>query len=75
MYRCAGVQVQVRALTVLTAVHTACWGPLYLVTILHWDWDWEQAKQSLQHTVLLTTQTHNETTVSSLGFICSQLWG
>ena len=29
------------------------WGPLFMVTLFNWDWDYEEAKQSMAHEVTL----------------------
>ena len=40
-------------LTVITTAYLIFWGPLFLVTLLNWDWDYEEAKQSMAHEVTL----------------------
>ena len=39
--------------TVITTAYLIFWGPLFLVTLLNWDWDYEEAKQSMAHEVTL----------------------
>ena len=39
--------------TVITTAYLIFWGPLFLVTIVNWDWDYEEAKQSMAHEVTL----------------------
>ena len=40
-------------LSVITTAYLIFWGPLFLVTLLNWDWDYEEAKQSMAHEVTL----------------------
>ena len=39
--------------SVITTAYLIFWGPLFLVTLVNWDWDYEEAKQSMAHEVTL----------------------
>ena len=38
---------------VITMASLIFWGPLFFVTLFNWDWDYEEAKQSMAHEVTL----------------------
>ena len=38
---------------VITMAYLIFWGPLFFVTLFNWDWDYEEAKQSMAHEVTL----------------------
>ena len=44
---------RVKMFFVITVAYLIFWGPLFLVTLLNWDWDYEEAKQSMAHEVTL----------------------
>ena len=44
---------RVKMFLVITIAYLIFWGPLFLVTIINWDWDFEEAKQSMAHEVTL----------------------
>ena len=44
---------RVKMFLVITVAYLIFWGPLYLVTILNWNWSFEEAKQSVAHEVTL----------------------
>ena len=37
--------------TVITTAYLIFWGPLFAVTLVNWDWDYEDAKESTAHEV------------------------
>ena len=37
---------------VITTAYLIFWGPLFAVTLVNWDWDYEDAKESTAHEVL-----------------------
>jgi hypothetical protein len=45
-------------LSIITGSYLIFWGPLFLVTVWHWSWGWEEAKKSLAHEVLLLAVHH-----------------
>lgn len=34
---------------VITLAYLIFWGPLFLVTLFNWSWDWNDAKKSMAH--------------------------
>ena len=42
---------KVRMLSIITGSYLIFWGPLFVVTVWHWSWGWEEAKKSLAHEV------------------------
>ena len=42
---------RVKMFFVITVAYLIFWGPLFLVTLLNWDWDWVDAKKSWAHDV------------------------
>ena len=36
---------------VITTAYLIFWGPLFAVTLVNWDWDYEDAKESTAHEV------------------------
>ena len=38
--------------TVITTAYLIFWGPLFAVTLINWDWNYEDAKESTAHEVL-----------------------
>jgi len=44
---------RVKMFLVITTAYLIFWGPLFLVTLVNWDWDYEEAKQSMAHEVTL----------------------
>ena len=38
-------------LSIITGSYLIFWGPLFVVTVWHWSWGWEEAKKSLAHEV------------------------
>ena len=36
---------------VITVAYLIFWGPLFLVTLLNWDWEWVDAEKSWAHDV------------------------
>ena len=44
---------RVKMFLVITIAYLIFWGPLFLVTIVNWDWNFEEAKQSMAHEVTL----------------------
>ena len=45
------ISLQVRMLSIITGSYLIFWGPLFVVTVWHWSWGWEEAKKSLAHEV------------------------
>ena len=43
---------KVRMLSIITGSYLIFWGPLFVVTVWHWSWGWEEAKKSLAHEVI-----------------------
>ena len=41
-------------LSIITGSYLIFWSPLFLVTVWHWSWGWEEAKKSLAHEVTPT---------------------
>ena len=37
----------------ITTAYLIFWGPLFLVTLINWDWEYEEAKASMAHEVTL----------------------
>ena len=37
--------------TIVTAAYLVFWGPLFLVTLVHWRMDWTDARSSVTHQV------------------------
>ena len=46
---CDGLDVT--HLAVITTAYLIFWGPLFAVTLINWDWDYEDAKASTAHEV------------------------
>ena len=44
---------RVKMFLVITIAYLIFWGPLFLVTLVNWDWNFEEAKQSMAHEVTL----------------------
>ena len=44
---------RVRMYSVVTLAYLLFWGPLFLTTLIHWDWTFQEAKQSMLHEVTL----------------------
>jgi len=44
---------RVKMFLVITMAYLIFWGPLFFVTLFNWDWDYEEAKQSMAHEVTL----------------------
>jgi len=44
---------RVKMFLVITLAYIIFWGPLFTVTLVHWDWTFEDAKQSMAHEVTL----------------------
>ena len=44
---------RVKMFLVVTIAYLIFWGPLFLVTLVNWDWNFEEAKQSMAHEVTL----------------------
>lgn len=44
---------RVKMFLVITTAYLIFWGPLFLVTLFNWDWEYEDAKQSMAHEVTL----------------------
>ena len=44
---------RVKMFFVITVAYLIFWGPLFLVTLLNWDWDWVDAKKSWAHDVCI----------------------
>ena len=42
---------QVKMFVIITLAYLIFWGPLFVVTVWHWSWGWEEAKKSLAHEV------------------------
>ena len=38
--------------TIVTAAYLVFWGPLFLVTLVHWRMEWTEARSSVTHQVL-----------------------
>ena len=45
------LSTKVRMLSIITGSYLIFWGPLFVVTVWHWSWGWEEAKKSLAHEV------------------------
>ena len=43
--------------TVITTAYLIFWGPLFAVTLINWDWDYEDAKESTAHEVLISPRS------------------
>ena len=37
--------------TIVTAAYLVFWGPLFLITLVHWRMDWTDARSSVTHQV------------------------
>jgi len=44
---------RVKMFIVITVAYLIFWGPLFIVTLFNWGWEWEQAKKSMAHEVAL----------------------
>merc|ERR1719357_1858133 len=44
---------RVKMFLVITVAYLIFWGPLFLVTLVNWSWNFEEAKQSMAHEVTL----------------------
>jgi len=44
---------RVKMFLVITTAYLIFWGPLFLVTLINWDWEYEEAKASMAHEVTL----------------------
>jgi len=44
---------RVKMFLIITLAYLIFWGPLFTVTLLNWDWEFEEAKQSMAHEVTL----------------------
>ena len=44
---------RVKMFLVITITYMIFWGPLFLVTLLNWEWNFDEAKQSIAHEVTL----------------------
>ena len=42
---------RVKMFIVITVAYFIFWGPLFVVTLFKWGWEWEQAKKSMSHEV------------------------
>ena len=42
---------RVKMFFVITVAYLIFWGPLFLVTLLNWDWEWVDAEKSWAHDV------------------------
>ena len=36
---------------IITLAYLIFWGPLFLVTLFNWSWEWVDAKKSMAHEV------------------------
>ena len=43
------VQCIAQMFLVITLAYLIFWGPLFLVTLFNWSWDWNDAKKSMAH--------------------------
>ena len=43
--------VRVKMFLVITVAYLIFWGPLFLVTLVNWSWEWKDAKKSMSHEV------------------------
>merc|ERR1712141_80238 len=44
---------RVKMFIVITVAYLIFWGPLFLVTLFNWSWEWVDAKKSMAHEVAL----------------------
>merc|ERR1712013_833723 len=44
---------RVKMFLVITVAYLIFWGPLFLVTLVNWSWEWKDAKKSMSHEVSL----------------------
>merc|ERR1712004_421551 len=44
---------RVKMFLVITVAYMIFWGPLFLVTLVNWSWEWKDAKKSMSHEVSL----------------------
>ena len=42
---------RVKMFLVITVAYLIFWGPLFLVTLFNWSWEWVDAKKSMAHEV------------------------
>ena len=42
---------RVKMFLVITVAYLIFWGPLFLVTLVNWSWEWKDAKKSMSHEV------------------------
>ena len=42
---------RVKMFFVITVAYLIFWGPLFLVTLFNWSWEWVDAKKSMAHEV------------------------
>ena len=45
---------RVKMFLVITVAYLIFWGPLFLVTLFNWSWEWKDAKKSTSHEVSFT---------------------
>ena len=57
--------VRVKMFLVITVAYLIFWGPLFLVTLVNWSWEWKDAKKSMSHEVTNNHQLHSECTISN----------
>ena len=43
---------RVKMFLVITVAYLIFWGPLFLVTLVNWSWEWKDAKKSMSHEVI-----------------------
>ena len=41
----------VKMFVIITLAYIIFWGPLFLVTLFNWSWEWVDAKKSMAHEV------------------------
>ena len=66
---------RVKMFLVITVAYLIFWGPLFLVTLFNWSWEWVDAKKSMAHEVeinfkmqVLAPVTHSPKLVSNQEF-------
>ena len=45
--------MKIKIFPVITAAYLIFWGPLFLVTLVNWDWDYAEVQQGVAHEVTL----------------------
>ena len=45
--------MKIKIFSVITAAYLIFWGPLFLVTLVNWDWDYAEVQQGVAHEVTL----------------------